>query len=99
MKEAPEPVLLYIPLMKELNFSWNEIKNTPHVELEGLLLAFSEYSNLHSYDGYNDEDISSMSKGRPEVRSQYTTYLQTKRKYYKGAEERKVRSFKEALNL
>ena len=37
MREAPEPVLLYIPLMKELNMSWSDIKNTPRYELEGLL--------------------------------------------------------------
>ena len=26
MREAPEPVLLYIPLMKDLGLSWNEDK-------------------------------------------------------------------------
>ena len=60
MKEAPEPVLLYIPLMKELNLSWSEIKSTPRFELEGLLLAFGEHSRLHSMDGYDSEDINDM---------------------------------------
>jgi len=62
MKEAPEPVLLFIPLMKELNLSWEEIKTTPRVELEGLLIAFQEYSSLHSFDGYDEKDVNEMDK-------------------------------------
>ena len=62
MRESPEPVLLYIPLMKELGLSWNEIKNTPRVELEGLLCALAEYQQLHSLDGYDEDDINKMAK-------------------------------------
>ena len=44
MKEAPEAVLLYIPLMKDLGMDWSEIKETPRYELEGLLMALGEYT-------------------------------------------------------
>ena len=87
MKEAPEPVLLYIPLMKELNLSWEEIKQTPRVELEGLLIAFQEYSSLHSFDGYDEKDVNEMAKRKPDVRSNYVRYLESKRKYYSSVEK------------
>ena len=29
MTETPRPVILYIPLMKELGLTWSEIKNMP----------------------------------------------------------------------
>ena len=68
MREAPEPVLLYIPLMKDLGLSWNEIKETPRVELEGILVAYTEYQLLHSLDGYDDNDINNMAKNKPQIR-------------------------------
>jgi len=95
MKEAPEPVLLFIPLMKELNLSWEEIKTTPRVELEGLLIAFQEYSSLHSFDGYDEKDVNEMAKKKPELRSQYVQYLEKKRKYYDNV--KKPTSFKDLL--
>ena len=95
MREAPEPVLLYIPLMKDLGLSWNEIKETPRVELEGILVAYTEYQLLHSLDGYDDNDINSMAKNKPQIRGQYARYLEKKRKYYKTVEEKK--SFKDLL--
>ena len=95
MREAPEPVLLYIPLMKDLGLSWNEIKETPRVELEGILVAYTEYQLLHSLDGYDDNDISNMAKNKPHIRGQYARYLEKKRKYYKVVEEKK--SFKDLL--
>ena len=58
MLESPDAVLLYIPLMKDLGMSWNEIKHTPNHELQGLLRASQEYQSLHSMDGYTDKDIS-----------------------------------------
>ena len=94
MKEAPEPVLLYIPLMKDLGLSWEEIKRTPRRELEGILIAYTEYQQLHALDGYNEKDISSMAKDRPEIRGQYARYLEKKRKYYKTVQEKK-KSFKD----
>tara|TARA_R110000744_G_scaffold281474_1_gene393367 strand:+ start:359 stop:622 length:264 start_codon:yes stop_codon:yes gene_type:complete len=57
--------------MKDLNISWEEIKKIPRVELDGLLLAFKNYTNIHAFDGYSDKDIAEMSKGKPEVRQQY----------------------------
>ena len=51
--------------------SWEEIKKIPRVELDGLLLAFKNYTNIHAYDGYNEKDIAEMSKNKPEVRQQY----------------------------
>ena len=95
MREAPEPVLLYIPLMKDLGLSWNEIKETPRKELEGILIAYAEYQMLHSLDGYDDNDINNMAKTKPQVRGQYARYLEKKRKYYKTIEEKK--SFKDLI--
>ena len=99
MRESPKPVLLYIPLMKELGLSWNEIKNTPRIELEGLLCALAEHQQLHSMDGYDDEDVNQMAKNKPKIRSQYARYLGQKAKYYKGMESQKPKSFREALKL
>ena len=95
MREAPEPVLLYIPLMKDLGLSWNEIKETPRAELEGILIAYGEYQMLHSLDGYDDNDINNMAKNKPQIRGQYARYLEKKRKYYKVVEEKK--SFKDLM--
>ena len=81
MMETPEPVLLWIPLMKYLGMSWEEIKNTPRYELRGLLSAYNEHENLHSMDGYDSDDISSMAKNKPSVRSSWHKYLETQRKY------------------
>lgn len=96
MSEAPEPVLLFIPLMKDLGMSWKEIMSTPRYVLEGLLMALIEHNHLHSMDGYTDKDISEMAKNRPEVRSTWINYLEKKRKYYKGAES-KTKSFKDIV--
>lgn len=82
MKEAPEPVLLYIPLMKEVGLSWSEIMSLPRKVLEGILIAWTEYEHLHSMDGYDDKDISNMAKEKPQIRTQWHKYLEKKRKYY-----------------
>jgi hypothetical protein len=81
MLKSPDAVLLYIPLIKGLGMRWSEIKSTPRHELVTLLAAFQEHERFHSMDGYSDNDISEMAKNRPEVRSQYAEYLQTRRKY------------------
>ena len=81
MLESPDAVLLYIPLMKDLGMSWNEIKHTPNHELQGLLRASQEYQSLHSMDGYTDKDISEIAKNKPEIRSQYARYMEKRRKY------------------
>ncbi len=71
----------YIPLMKELGMSLKEIKATPRYELDGLLYAFNVYNTIHAYDGYNDDDISQLSKDKPEIRSGYNKSVNMKRKY------------------
>ena len=81
MLESPDAVLLYIPLMKDLGMSWNEIKHTPNHELQGLLRASQEYQSLHSMDVYTDKDISEIAKNKPEIRSQYARYMEKRRKY------------------
>ena len=80
MRDSPEAVCIYIPLMKDLGMSWAEIKNTPRVELEGLLMALSAHSVLHSFDGYSAKDISELAKGKPEMMSQYGKYVEANRK-------------------
>ena len=91
MLESPDAILLYIPLMKGLGMRWDDIKSTPRHELVTLLGAYQVHERFHSMDGYNDSDISEMAKNRPEVRSQYADYLQTRRKYNDmlGGEQKK----------
>jgi hypothetical protein len=81
MLESPDAVLLYIPLMEGVGMGWNEIKNTPQHELKMILAAYYEYKTLHSMDGYTDKDIQDIAKDKPEIRSQYVKYLETRRKY------------------
>ena len=97
MKLAPEPVLLYIPLMKDLGLSWAEIKSTPRFELEGLLIALSEYNKLHSMDGYDSEDISKMAKDKPKLRGDWAQYQNTRAKYYRSLDNNRPKSFKDLL--
>ena len=98
MRNSPDAVCIYIPLMKDLGMSWAEIKRTPRIELEGLLSAYSEYNVLHSFDGYSDKDVSEMAKTRPDVRSQYHQYIEANRNLKRklGVEE-KSKSFKDLL--
>jgi hypothetical protein len=64
--------------MKDLGMSWPDIKATPRIELEGLMAAYSEYSEVHSFDGYSAEDVSEMTKNKPQVRSQYMEYMEAR---------------------
>ena len=81
MTASPDAVLLYVPLMKETNMTWEEIKRTPRHELQGLLAACHEYSVLHSMDGYDGSDISDMAKNKPSIRSDWNRYMEKRRKY------------------
>ena len=81
MTASPDAVLLYVPLMKETNMTWEEIKKTPRHELEGILAACYEYSLLHSMDGYEAKDINDMAKNRPSIRSDWNRYMAQRRKY------------------
>ena len=80
MKTSPDAVCIYIPLMKHLGMSWSEIKDTPRIELEGILSALGEFNLLHSFDGYSEKDISSMAKDKPEIRSKYGEYVLANRR-------------------
>ena len=73
--------MLYIPLMKELGMSWQDIKSTPRNELEGLLRALNISNTIHAFDGYSDKDIGEMSKGKPNVRADYNESMSMKEKY------------------
>ena len=98
MKEAIEPVYLYIPLMKGLGMSWETLKHTPRWELEGLLFALSEYNVLHSMDGYTDKHVGQMAKDSPEIRSQWNAYQEKKAKYEeKAGIRKKPTKFKELM--
>ena len=99
MKEAPDAVLIYIPLMKDLGMSWAEIKSTPRIELEGILSAFSEYNLLHAFDGYGPDDIGELAKKKPEVRSQYAKYMQANANLRKKlGKEDKQKSFRDIMS-
>ena len=73
--------MIYIPLMKELGMSLEEIKATPRYELDGLLYALNVHKTIHAFDGYTPKDIGQMAKDRPEVRSSYNKSVNMKRKY------------------
>jgi len=85
MGESPIPVYVYIPLMKDLGMSWNEIRNTPRRELDGLLTALSNYNQIHQFDGYDDNDVKEMAKNKPHVRSQYMKSIEKKRIFERRA--------------
>jgi hypothetical protein len=94
-------VLLYVPLMKHLGMTLEEIKSTPRYQLDGLLIANGLYESIHSFDGYNSSDINQMAKDKPEVRSAYAKSLQLKEKYEKLAglrKSKKVTSFADLLS-
>jgi len=99
MTETAEPVLIWIPLMKDLGMSWKEIKNTPNWELQGILGAYQEHQILHSMDGYTERDIGEMSKNKPELRSQWYTYQERQKKFRQAAgleeQEKPKKSFRD----
>ena len=84
--------------MKELGMSWNEIKNTPRHEVGALVAALGKYELLHAYDGYTAEDISSMSKDKPQIRSSYNKHLECKAVYeLRSGKKRQKQSFKDLV--
>jgi len=75
---------------------WDDIKNTPRIELDALLMGISEYNILHSFDGYTPQQVNDMAKNQPDVRQNYAKYQERRRKY--GLEETsKVKSFHELV--
>ena len=95
MTESPDAVLIYIPLMKGLGMSWEEIKRTSKMELEGLLAAMHEYESFHAMDGYDANDISSMAKNKPSIRSHYNTYMEKRAKFEEMVGKKRKTSFDE----
>jgi hypothetical protein len=89
MTNSLDAVNLYVPLMKETNMTWEEIKKTPRYELEGILAACHEYSLLHSMDGYEAKDINDMAKHRPSIRGEWNRYMEQRRKYERLAGQKK----------
>ena len=94
MGSSPVMVNMFIPLMKNLNMSWEELKRTPRRELVGLVTALSEYNILHSFDGYTDKGVADMAKDNAEIRQQYADFKAAKRRY-SGKKQRSVESFRE----
>ena len=93
MTESPDAVRVYIPLMKGLGMSWEEIKGTSRMELEGLLAAMHEYDDFHSMDGYDANDVSSMAKNKPAIRSSYNKYMEKRAKYEEMVGKKRSVSF------
>ena len=80
--------------MKDLNLSWKELKNTPRVELYGILNGLQNYNVMHAFDGYSSEEINRMAKDKPELRADYGKSQAMKAKY---GMQKKYSSFKEIL--
>ena len=98
MSESIEAIYLYIPLMKELGMSWQEIKHTPRSELEGLMSALNNHELLHAFDGYTSEQIGNMAKENPILRSNYSKSRNFRaRMEKKMGKERKVQPFTELI--
>ena len=98
MINAPDAVYVIIPCMKELGMSWSEIKSTPRHELVGLLGAMSNYNELHSFDGYTSDEVSTMSKDRPHVRSAYGKAMALKAKYEaRSGKDTALKTFKDII--
>ena len=78
--------------------SWSEIKNTPKIELSGLIHALSTHKTVHAFDGYTADDIGEMAKKRPQVRSDYAKSMAAKSMLEeKAGVKRKVLSFKDVV--
>jgi hypothetical protein len=80
--------------MKGLNMSWDEIKNIPRVELDGLLLGLKNYTTMHAFDGYSDKEVANMAKDKPEVSSQYAETKRMKNKFELRAGIQKMKQYK-----
>jgi hypothetical protein len=67
--------------MRVLGMSWNEIKDTPSIELTALLTGLSNYNVLHAFDGYSNEDIGELAKNKPQIRTDYGKSMAMKERY------------------
>ena len=80
--------------MKDLHISWNDIKNTPQVELTALLRGLNNYNILHAFDCYSSDYVREMAKKNPTVRSDYGKSMEMKERY---GMRKKHTSFKELI--
>mgnify|MGYP003627128829 CR=1 FL=1 len=80
--------------------SWLEIKATPNVELQGLLSALRNYTNIHAFDGYDANDIKTMAKDKPHVRKQYNDSMELKERFEEkaGIKKKGTNTFSGLLN-
>tara|TARA_R100001463_G_scaffold78600_1_gene132932 strand:+ start:4100 stop:4402 length:303 start_codon:yes stop_codon:yes gene_type:complete len=100
MREDPDVVLLYIPLMKDLNMSWHDIKNCSRSELNGIIQAYSTYETMHSFDGYTSEAISQLAKNDKSIPSKYAKYKEVRaRMEDRLGKKKETKSFKAQLGL
>tara|TARA_R110000824_G_scaffold33611_2_gene107730 strand:+ start:309 stop:608 length:300 start_codon:yes stop_codon:yes gene_type:complete len=99
MRESPEAVFLYIPLMDKLRMTWSDIKQTPKNELEGLLGAYHTYHTIHAFDGYAPDEISKLAKDKPSIRSDYNRSITLKAVMEeKIGRKRNVGTFKDLID-
>ena len=61
--------------------NWSELKSLPRNELEGLLFGLSQYTKMHQFDGYDENQIGDMAKDKPQIRSDYYKYRELKDAY------------------
>ena len=90
MKEDPDVVCLYIPLMKELNMSWHDIKLCSKTELYGILSAYSTY-----------ETVGQLAKNDPSIHGKYAKSMETnaRMKERMGMKRKGPSGFKQALGI
>jgi hypothetical protein len=78
--------------------SWKEIKETPKIELEGIIYAYATYTSIHAFDGYSSDDIGKLAKDKPQLRSDYSKSMETRaRLEEKIGRKRVVGSFKDLV--
>jgi len=101
MKEDPDVVSLYIPLMKELNMSWHDIKLCSKTELYGILSAYSTYETMHAFDGYTAEAVGQMAKNDPSIHGKYakSMELNARMKERMGMKRKGPAGFKQSLGI
>jgi hypothetical protein len=76
------------------------MRESPDNELDGLLKAFSTYTTIHAFDGYNPDDIGKLAKDKPNIRSQYNTAMELKRRMEERAgKQNEAKSFKNTLGI
>jgi len=104
MKEDPDVVNLYIPLMKDLNMSYSEIQSLSRHELNGLLLALDTYTTMHAFDGYTSESIGDLARNDASIHGRYAKTQEVKARMEErmGIQESKKKpmvGFKTALGI